>query len=889
MRQLTYHIILLLLLLPMAAMAEVADYPCRELISAGAYSQAKTELLQQQAQTPDNHAVYFALYKLTIARNNPDRNVKQAYEYLCLSQDKLSAYPKKDISRAERNGYTEQQYATEYANIALLAQLSAQQKNTLEVWNDYISTYQRAPRKQMVQAMKTRDAIAFRQAERTNTREAYQAFIESYPEAQERAEAQKRLYGLEYSAIAETGTEKDLKQYCETHPESPYVDKALDRIAELEMRRLARPDAWQLQRDYLLTHTDSTNRWRDTAMISYVQLVQRSQVIEAARWGMMNLPKPYSDSCWLVYRETCLQDTALGEFVKFHNNFHKYAIERVQKDDRRLMEAYDQFRLGAIGVHEYIDKVAPAYPAYYRLQELIQDDLKAKRWSSALATVKAHAAAFGNDYRYSELVRVLEEQDDPKMAVTPLGSGVNTPDGNEFCPVISTDGTQLYFCGTKRKDNKGREDIFLSTKTPNGWGKAVAVNDINTADANEAPLGLTTDGLTMIIFRNGRLMISHRTKDGWGKLEPLSRHITISEWMADAMITADGKALLFAAMSKVPHEHEMSINIFVSLLQPNGTWGRPFGLGPQINSTRIDRSPFLHPDMKTLYFCSEGHSSLGGTDVFVSKRLNDNSWTEWSQPVNMGKVINSAANECWYKISTEGDLAYFANRTNKQNDLCQLTIRKELRPQAVATITGRVTDSQGKPVNAIIQWEDLEAQCSVGQTRTNPEDGKFFMVLPEGKNYGYYIQNDKFFPAAQNIDLRNNAQPVTIEQDIAATTIEEMIEQEVPIVLNNLFFRTGEYDLLPASIAELNRVAAIIKQHGKNVEISGHTDSVGDDESNRVLSEYRANSVRNYLIKIGVDKALLTSQGYGESKPVATNNTPEGRQKNRRVEMKFIK
>lgn len=881
--------ILLLLLLPMAVVAEVADYPCRELISAGAYSQAKTELMQQQAKTPDDHTVYYALFKLTVARNNPDRDIRQAYDYLCQSQDKLKAYPKKDISRAERNGYTEQLYATEYANIALLAQLSAQQKNTLEVWNDYISTYQRAPRKQIVQAIQTRDAIAFRQAERTNSREAYQAFIESYPEAQERAEAQKRLYGLAYNAIAETGTEQDLQTYCDTYPESPYVDKALDRIAELEMRRIASRDEWYAQKEYILTHTDSTNRWRDTAMLSFVQYARRTRIIEAARWGMTTLPKPYSDSCWLVLRTTCLEDTTLEQFVSFHNSCTRYAIEKVQKDDRRMMEAHDQYRLGAISTEEYIDKVAPAYPAYYRLQGLIKGDLEAKRWAEALAKVKAHAAAFGNDYRYTELVRILEEPDDPKMVVTPLGNGVNTPDGNEFCPVISTDGTQLYFCGTKRKDNVGREDIFLSTKTSSGWGKAVGVNDINTADANEAPLGLTADGLTMIIFRNGRLMISHRTKDGWGKLEPLSRRIIISEWMADAMITTDGKALLFAALSKVPHEYQMSINIFVSLLQDDGQWGKPFGLGPQINSTRIDRSPFLHPDMKTLYFCSEGHSSLGGTDVFVSKRLNDNSWTEWSEPVNMGKVINSAANECWYKISTEGDLAYFANRTNKQNDLCQLALRKELRPQAVATVTGRVTDSQGKPVNTIIQWEDLEAQCSVGQTRTNPEDGRFFMVLPEGKNYGYYIQNDQFFPAAKNIDLRNNAQPVTIEQEITATTIEEMIEQEVPIVLNNLFFRTGEYDLLPASIAELNRVAAIIKQHGKHVEISGHTDSVGDDESNRILSEYRANSVRNYLIKIGVDKALLTSQGYGESKPVATNNTPEGRQKNRRVEMKFIK
>ena len=116
-----------------------------------------------------------------------------------------------------------------------------------------------------------------------------------------------------------------------------------------------------------------------------------------------------------------------------------------------------------------------------------------------------------------------------------------------------------------------------------------------------------------------------------------------------------------------------------------------------------------------------------------------------------------------------------------------------------------------------------------------------------------------------------------------------MIETETPMPMNNLFFNTGEYELLPPSVAELNRVAAIIRQQGLPVEISGHTDNVGTDEYNRALSENRANAVRNYLIKLGVRKELLRTHGYGKSKPVASNNTEQGRQKNRRVEMKFIK
>ena len=880
-------ILIVLLLASTFVRADELDYPCRALIESGSLSAAKSELQQQQAKSPNDHAVAFALYKFYATRGNPDRNLKKAYACLCQSQDLLEAYPPKDLSRAEKNGYTAKLYAAEYANISLIAQLEAQRANTLESWNDYLATYKRAPQKLTTQVTKTRDAMAFKQAEKTNTREAYEEFTKLYPNAHEREEAEQRIYALAYNAIVESDKEQDFLDYIKAYPGSPYIDKAKDKATELEMRRLVRRWDWQTQKDYLQSHT-AANRWRDTTMFTLMRYVKRTHDLEAARWGLTNLPAPHSDSCWAVMRAVSLEDTTLQAFVKFHDSYRTLAIESIQKADDKLIEAHNKYQAGSISTEQYIDLVAPAYPAYYKLQGLIRSDVKAKNWQAALATVKAHERAFGKDYRYTDLVRVLEEKDDPKRVATSVGSGVNTPEGNEYAPAITADDKLLYFCGTKRPGNMGKEDIFVSQKTVNGWGKAVPVTDLNTADANEASLAVTADGTTMIIFKNGKLMFSHRTKDGWGPLRSFSKTTTISEWQADAMITSDGKALLFAAMSKVPHENQMSINIFVSLLKENGEWSKPFGLGPVINTSRTDRSPFLHPDMKTLYFCSEGHSSMGGTDVFVSKRLSERSWTEWSEPVNMGKAVNSAGNECWYKISTDGSLAYFSKRENKQNDIYQLSIPEHLRPQPVATISGRVVDSNGNPVVTVIRWENLETQRFVGHTRTNPEDGQFFIALPEGKNYGYYIYNEKLFPVSDNIDLRKSDQFISVENNITVTTIKEMIENETPIALNNLFFDTGKWFLLPASISELNRVATIIRQQGIPVEISGHTDDVGDDESNRILSERRANAVRDYLLKAGIDSKLLTAHGYGESRPVATNKTPEGRQKNRRVELKFI-
>ena len=747
--------------------AEV-NYPCRELIEQGEYEQALSELQQRETESPNDYAVCFAYYKLHAARQNPQRNLKLAYINLSHSWDYWDSSEPDIVEQSKKDGFGYDMYNAEFTNVCLFGLLEAQNKNTVDGWNEFLTVFKRASQKQREEATQTRDMLAFSQASRKNTIEAYQDFINTYPQAQERTEAETRLYTLAYHQVTDSGTEEDFMRYYYDYPESPYAETAYDRALELEMRRMVQPNDWQSMKDYLLYHT-ADNQWRDTVMHQFAQYVGQTHIVDAAKWGMMNMSPPYSDSCWLMMRNIHLEDTTLQAFARFHDMYRSRAIEQVQQADRLLVEAHERYRQGALTKEQYILLVAPAYPAYYKLQSLIKDDIKAKRWSAALATVKSFRQVFAGDKRYADLLRVLQEQDDPKMVATPISSGINTPSGNEFCPTISADGKQLYFSGTKRAGNIGGEDIFMSKKIAGLWSKASALNDLNTADANEAPLALSSDGMTMIAFRSGKLMVSHRTKKGWGPLEPLSPDITISEWMADAMITSDGKALLFAALSKTPHEQQMSINIFVSLLQDDGSWGKPFDLGPTINTARIDRSPFLHPDMHTLYFCSEGHGSLGKMDVFVSTRLNDRSWTEWSEPVNMGKVINTVGNECWYKISTDGSLAYFSKRVDGQNDLFQLSIPKHLRPKPVATIAGTITDAQGEPVATTIRWEDQNTQQFIGQTRTDPTDGSFFIVLPEGKSYRYYILDERFEPASYDIDLTRANEFITLENNITVT------------------------------------------------------------------------------------------------------------------------
>jgi len=257
----------------------------------------------------------------------------------------------------------------------------------------------------------------------------------------------------------------------------------------------------------------------------------------------------------------------------------------------------------------------------------------------------------------------------------------------------------------------------------------------------------------------------------------------------------------------------------------------------------------------------------------------------------MGREINTEESDWGYKISTDGEKAYFSksNTANEEENIYWLNLPSHLRPELVATVSGTLVDKNNLPVSAEIRWEDLETGENVGQSKSNPEDGSFFIVLPLGKIYGYYVESNEYFPISNSVDLRKNDAPVQIESDIKMVTFDQMIEDGTAVSVNNLFFNFGESELLPHSIPELKRVASIIKLHNLKVQINGHTDNIGDDEKNQILSEKRADAVKVFLVNEGCISENLTIVGYGKTQPIASNDTEIGRAKNRRVELIFIK
>ena len=239
-------------------------------------------------------------------------------------------------------------------------------------------------------------------------------------------------------------------------------------------------------------------------------------------------------------------------------------------------------------------------------------------------------------------------------------------------------------------------------------------------------------------------------------------------------LTSDGKALLFTSDrpggigAYVPinqyfyHGSVMgNMDIYISFLTDSG-WSKPINLGPTINTPYAERAAYLHPDGKTLYFSSNGHAGLGRLDVFKSVRLREDSWTEWSEPVNLGKEINTANDDWGYNIDIKGDSAFFAINDAPDGygnwDIYSVTLPKNAKPEKIIIVRGKVTDSGGNPISCVIKWEDLETGEVIGRLRSDPRDGYYFITLNPGRNYGYFADKSGFYPLSKNINLKKTTE-----------------------------------------------------------------------------------------------------------------------------------
>lgn len=482
-----------------------------------------------------------------------------------------------------------------------------------------------------------------------------------------------------------------------------------------------------------------------------------------------------------------------------------------------------------------------------------------------------------------------------------LGSDINSK-YREINPIVSPDGESLYFVRVDHPENflgeKDSEDIWQSARQPDGsWGKAGHTSKALNRIKYNSVLSVTPDGNVFLVkgaFENGELVskgysLIYREKDGWSLPEKLD--ISFYEDMdmgefSGAFLSNDGQTILMYFSEDLTGN---LCDIYFSQLRKKGAWSKPKSLGKEINGKNTDEvSPFLASDGKTLYFSSNRPGGFGSYDIYMSRRL-DNSWKKWSKPKNLGSVINTPAWEAYYSLDAAGKYAYMVSTENSLGleDIVRIPLVEEAQPDPVVLVSGKVIDSKtGQGVAAEIQYEELGQEEVSGTARTNPEDGSFKIILPYGKRYSFSAKVDGYFPVSENIDLLQVDEYKEIMKDLKLVPIEV----GHTVRLNNIFFDFGKAELRPESFPELNKVVKLMDENPKmEIEISGHTDNVGSDSFNLKLSGDRAGEVKKYLVSKKIDQNRIIAKGYGKDKPLASNETEEGQQKNRRVEFTILK
>jgi len=468
-----------------------------------------------------------------------------------------------------------------------------------------------------------------------------------------------------------------------------------------------------------------------------------------------------------------------------------------------------------------------------------------------------------------------------------LGDSINTA-ALEYFPSLTIDGKKLIF--TRRQNNK---ESFYESDLINGvWGKAFPLSEkINSPDYNVGAQNISQDGNWLIFtgcdFPNGfgscDLYISYLTKSGWSEPQNLGRNVNSEFWESCPSLSPDKKDLYFSSNRPGGYGGK---DIWVCHRNENGYWSEPENLGPEINTAGDESTPFIHADNQTLYFNSTGLPGYSEKpDLFVTRKLPNG---KWSTPENLGYPINTIDDEGSMIVTADGKTAYYSSDrkdTKGGLDIYTFELRKDLRPLKTLWAKGKVYDAKtkaGLPSTVILT--DVNTRQIVSKLQTD-EDGNYLITLPVGKDYAFNVHRKGYLFYSENYDMSGTSPDSVFIADIPL----EPIEVNAKVILKNVFFDTKKTDLKPASISELDNVVRLMNENpNMKILISGYTDNVGKPADNLILSKGRAVSVVNYLIHKGVNYARLSFKGFGETKPIASNETEQGRALNRRTELSVV-
>ncbi|HLG03862.1 MAG TPA: OmpA family protein, partial [Bacteroidia bacterium] len=557
------------------------------------------------------------------------------------------------------------------------------------------------------------------------------------------------------------------------------------------------------------------------------------------------------------------------------------------------------------------------------------------QWDKAITAYRSYNQSLQNDpaknrEKIDDMARKIQEcvngkemeKNPQRVFIDNVGAAVNTEDP-EYIPLIIADESVLMFTSRRETSTGGKkdpsqqyyEDIYMSTMVNGRWGIPVNLGKPINGDDHDATSGLSPDGQTLFIYRhtnNGDIYESDLKGTKWSDPEKLGKNINSSGHESSASLSFDGKKLFFVSDREGGHGHR---DIWYSTKDAKSRWGPSVNLGQPINTKYGEEGVFMHQDGKTIYFSSQGHTTMGGYDIFKSEFKDG----KWGAPVNLGWPINGPDDDVFFVISADGKHGYYASNKMEgygEKDIYKITFLGAEKPLAlsnednllsgnarpvksveaaktveiktaqVTLLKGTVTDKLSKmPVGASIELVDNTMRMTIATFTANSSTGKFLVSLPSGKNYGIAVKADGYLFHSENFDIPASENYQEITKDIELGKIDV----GSTIVLRNVFFDYNKSTLKPESFTELDRLVKVMVDNPTiRIELSGHTDATGTDEHNQKLSEDRAKSCTDYLISKGIGADRLQYAGYGESKPIDSNDTEKGRAVNRRTEFKIL-
>lgn len=482
---------------------------------------------------------------------------------------------------------------------------------------------------------------------------------------------------------------------------------------------------------------------------------------------------------------------------------------------------------------------------------------------------------------------------------------------DEYLPLLTPDNKYLYFTRKSVVEEKVPtsfiksdkpiylEQFTVANRLGNSFDEGVPMDEPFNMYKNEnyggATISIDNKELFLTIcryvgggYKNCDIYATNYYFDqdyqAWRWTQPVSigDHINNDKsWESQPSLSGDGKYLYFSTY----REGSAQIDIYRSTRDANGNWSSPEPLPEPINSAFHDKAPFMHSDSRTLYFASDRPMGFGGYDIYYTKMMDDGSWTP---PKNIGYPINTEEDEHGFMVSTDGQKAFFASDKygDKFNglDIYSFPLYKGARPQKVAFLGGEVKDEKGEPVkNGKIEIKNLKNK-EVQEIIVDSMDGRYAAIvsLEEGDDFIVNLKGEGVAFESKLVSFSD-----TTEEELYQEITMEQKELAIGEAYNleDMMYETNSAEIKPESKLMLAEFAEYLQRNPTiKLAIHGHTDNVGKPDVNLALSTDRAYSVTAYLQSQGVDKSRLKFKGFGETRPLASNDTEEGRAINRRTE-----